>query len=125
MQAWTSIFLARSDAGHLKKHGLRVDSKLGDFSLPHVNAYAHVREMPECEVAIIAMKTTENRHLSELLPSVLGEQGIAVVLQNGLCPEADAAAILGMDRVIGGCCFCVRKKLAQDIFGISIMAKSH
>lgn len=104
-------FLLRSDLLHVREHGLRVDSKLGDFHLPHVQAYGSVEEMPECDVTILALKTTQNHLLGELLPPVTGQNGIVLVLQNGLCPEADSAAIVGLDRVLGGVCFLCSNKV--------------
>jgi 2-dehydropantoate 2-reductase len=104
-------FLARSDASHIRRYGLRVDSKDGDFVVASPQVYARAADMPACDVAVVAMKTTENRHLSELLPAVLKPEGYALVLQNGLCPEADAANVLGPDRVLGGCCFLCSNKV--------------
>lgn len=104
-------FLLRSDAEHVRQHGLRVESILGDFHLTDVNAYTSVEEMPECDVTILALKTTQNSLLPELLPPVVGSSGRVLVLQNGLCPEADSAAIVGPERVIGGVCFLCSNKV--------------
>ncbi|WP_164101766.1 putative 2-dehydropantoate 2-reductase [Candidatus Laterigemmans baculatus] len=104
-------FLLRSDLEHVREHGLQVESKLGDFHLPHVQAYGSAAEMPECDVTILALKTTQNHLLDELLPPVTGRRGIVLVLQNGLCPEADSAAIVGPDRVLGGVCFLCSNKV--------------
>ena len=51
-------FLLKSDYHQVKKHGLIVKSKDGDFTLPQVNAYDNVEKMPQCDVVIIALKTT-------------------------------------------------------------------
>lgn len=104
-------FLFRSDAEHVREHGLRVESILGDFHLQQVNAYSSVEQMPQCDVTILALKTTQNHLLSKLLPHVTGRTGRVLVLQNGLCPEADAAAIVGVERVLGGVCFLCSNKV--------------
>ncbi len=77
-------FLLRSDYEHVKKYGLVVESKDGDFTLPQVNAYQDIETMPQCDVVIVALKTTQNYLLPKLLPSVIKDGGVVLVLQNGL-----------------------------------------
>jgi 2-dehydropantoate 2-reductase len=98
-------FLFRSDCPHVKKNGLIIDSILGNFTLPEVNAYDDVKRMPRCDVVIVALKTTQNHLLADLLPSVVKDDGVVLVLQNGLGIEQQVAEIVGPNRVIGGLCF--------------------
>ncbi len=103
-------FLLHSDFEHVRDNGLRVDSKQGDFHLAKVQAYDRVESMPPCDVTILALKSTQNHLLPQLLPPTTGNNGVALVLQNGLCPEVDTAKIVGKDRVLGGVCFlCCNK----------------
>lgn len=103
-------FLMRSDFEFVRANGLRVDSKQGDFHLASVQAYDRVENMPPCDVTILALKSTQNHLLPRLLPPTTSEQGIVLVLQNGLCPEQETAQIVGKDRVLGGVCFlCCNK----------------
>jgi 2-dehydropantoate 2-reductase len=103
-------FLLRSDFETVRREGLRVDSPRGDFRLPKVNAYARAADMPACDVAVVAWKTTENRHLREALPGLVKPGGAVLVLQNGLDPEREAAAAAPSAEVISGLCFlCSRK----------------
>ncbi|QEG41629.1 putative 2-dehydropantoate 2-reductase [Roseimaritima ulvae] len=104
-------FLLRSDAQHVRQHGLRVDSKLGDFHLHDVNVYDDADAMPACDVTILALKTTNNDLLPRLLPGPTGTGGTVLVLQNGLNVEADTAAVVGGGRVLGGCCFLCSNKV--------------
>lgn len=104
-------FLLRSDLAHVRRHGLTVESVRGDFHLPQVNAYGSAGEMPECDITILALKSTQNHLLSELLPPVTGDRGVVLVLQNGLCPEVDSAAVVGPERVLGGVCFLCSNKV--------------
>lgn len=104
-------FLLRSDHDHVKANGLKVESPHGDRSLSDVRAYGHAGHMPRCDVAVVALKTTHNRLLPELLPSVVKDDGVVLVLQNGLSPETDAAAVVGADRVVGGLCFLCSNKV--------------
>lgn len=104
-------FLLRSDYEHVRQHGLRVESPGGDFLLSDVQAYRDPGEMPRCDLTILATKTTQNDQLRTLLPPITGEAGRVLVLQNGLCPERDAAAVVGADRVMGGVCFLCSNKV--------------
>src|SRR3954454_5498818 len=52
-------FLARSDAAHLRDHGLRVDSPEGDVVL-EVDVHDAVDSVPPSDVIVVATKTTAN-----------------------------------------------------------------
>lgn len=104
-------FLLRSDFEHVQRHGLRVDSKDGDFHLPKVNAYRNAADMPACDVTIVALKSTGNDQLADILPSPTRHGGVVLVLQNGLHVEADAVNVVGSQRVLGGCCFLCSNKV--------------
>ncbi|WP_017661020.1 putative 2-dehydropantoate 2-reductase [Baaleninema simplex] len=104
-------FLLRSDYETVRRDGLTIDSVGGDFRLPHVNAYRDVSEMPKCDVVVLALKTTQNYRLPKLLPSVLADDGVVLVLQNGLGVEDEVAEIVGGDRVVGGLCFICSNKV--------------
>jgi len=104
-------YLLRSDLDHVQQHGLVIESPDGDFKLPRVKAYGHVQDMPRCDVVIVALKTTQNHLLAELLPPVVKDDGVVLVLQNGLGVEAEAAAIAGPERILGGLCFLCSNKV--------------
>lgn len=104
-------FLLRSDRHHVSKHGLVVESKDGDFTLPKVNAYGDASEMPRCDVVVVALKTTQNHLLPKMLPSVIKDDGVVLVLQNGLGVEDEIAQIVGNQKIIGGLCFLCSNKV--------------
>ena len=104
-------FLLHSDYEHVRRHGLLVESVDGDFHLPDVNAYTRADDMPPCDVAIVALKTTANDLLGELLPPAVAPRGVAAVFQNGLGIEERLAGIVGSARVMGGLCFLCSNKV--------------
>jgi 2-dehydropantoate 2-reductase len=104
-------FLAHRDFEHLRDHGLKVESPLGDFHLAPVSVHNSPETMPPCDVTIVALKTTQNRLLEQLLPAPTRQGGLVLVLQNGLDVEADAARVVGFDRILGGCCFLCSNKV--------------
>jgi 2-dehydropantoate 2-reductase len=104
-------FLFHSDFEHVVRHGLRVDSKDGDFHLPSVLAYRKCDEMPVVDCVLVCLKSTQNHLLPELLPPLLREDSVVLVLQNGLHVEQSTRDVVGPGRVAGGCCFLCSNKI--------------
>jgi len=104
-------FLLHRDYEHVRAAGLRIESVWGDFHLPTVQAHRSAATMPPCDVTIVALKTTRNHLLGDLLPPPTRQGGVVLVLQNGLDVEADSARVVGADRVLGGCCFLCSNKV--------------
>ena len=104
-------FFLRSDFDHVRRHGLRVDSVNGDFLLPNVHAHRSTDTMPPCDVIVVALKTTANYLLAELLPPLLKKESVVVMMQNGLGVEEIAAAVPGVRCVLGALCFICSNKI--------------
>jgi 2-dehydropantoate 2-reductase len=104
-------FLLHSDFEHVRQHGLVVDSKDGDFVLPRVHAYRDVRDMPRCDVVAVALKATQNHLLPSLLPPVLADDGVVLLMQNGLGGEEEAARAAPGHIVVAGLCFLCSNKV--------------
>jgi len=98
-------FLMRSDLDAVRRGGLSIKSKDGDFHLPHVNAYGAPEEMGVCDMVLVCLKTTANAALPALIPPLLGAETTLVTLQNGLGNEELLASQFGARRVMGGLCF--------------------
>ncbi|MCR9296260.1 MAG: putative 2-dehydropantoate 2-reductase [bacterium] len=104
-------FLVRSDFDHIRDHGLKIESPLGDFALAAPQIYAQPADLPQVDVVIVAWKTTSNAALKQALEQTCHPRTIVLVLQNGLDVEKDAAAIVGDENVLGGCCFLCSNKV--------------
>jgi 2-dehydropantoate 2-reductase len=104
-------FSLKSDYPDVKQNGLIVESKDGDFLLPQVQAYNDLGKMPSCDVVVVALKTTQNHLLQQMLPAVIKDDGVVLVLQNGLGIEAEVAEIVRNVRVLGGLCFLCSNKV--------------
>jgi len=105
-------YLLKSDYQQVRENGLIIESKDGDFTLPQVNAYNNVDKMPRCDVVIIALKTTQNQLLPGLLPPIVKDDGVVLVLQNGLDIEVEVAEVVNNASIIGGLCFLCSNKVA-------------
>lgn len=121
-------YLLHSDYDHVKRNGLTIVSRGGDFVLPRVNAYNDPRTMPRCDVAIVALKATANGILPDILPYVVNENGVVLLLQNGLGQEDFIAAIAGVKIILAGLCFvCTAKTgpgaICHQDYGSVILAQ--
>lgn len=107
-------FLINSGIDQVRRDGWKVDSILGDFHLPGdaLNLYTDAASIPPCDVTIVGIKTTQNHLLTELLSGSTAGDGVVLCLQNGLHSELDSVAVVGPDRVLGGCCFLCSNKIA-------------
>lgn len=104
-------FLFRSDFEYVQKHGLRVDSILGEFHLPQVYAHKNPADMPQCDVILVCLKTTGNHHLPEILRPIVHPGSVVVLLQNGLGLEEDLANQLPDVMFAGGLAFICSNKI--------------
>jgi 2-dehydropantoate 2-reductase len=103
-------FLCHRDGAAIREKGLLVESVGRSVLILRAQAYDRVEEMPRCDVAMVALKTTANALLSALLPPVVKPDGAVLVMQNGLDVEAEAAAAVPGVVVVGGLCFLCANK---------------
>lgn len=98
-------FLVRSDYEVVRKRGLRIRSKSENIHVAKVNAWHSTAEIGQCDLVVVAVKTTSNHELPSLITPLLGEETIILTLQNGLGNEEFLAEHFGAERVMGGICF--------------------
>jgi 2-dehydropantoate 2-reductase len=108
-------FLMRSDLEAVRRDGLAVRSKDGDFHLSHVNAHGSPEEMGPCDVVLIGLKSTSNAALPALVSPLLGPETAVVTLQNGLGNEELLVTRFGARRVMGGLCFVCLNRTAPGV----------
>lgn len=109
-------FLFRGDYEEAKRNGLIVDSPLGDVHIgaDELLAYRDPRDLPPCDVVIVATKALVPNPAVELLRAALGpgtEHSIVVTLQNGLGIEESLASGVGSRTLLGGLCFLCSNKI--------------
>ncbi len=110
-------FLVRSaeERARLKRFGLQVKSREGNFRVAKVHAYATTEEIGPCDLVIVALKATANDALPALLPPLLGPETMLLTLQNGLGGDEFLAERFGAERVLGGLCFVCLNKTAPGV----------
>ena len=102
-------FVARSDAEHLRRHGLRVDSPEGD-ALLEVEVHTDASSVPASDVVVVAVKTTATSAVVPLVGQLADPPTTVVVMQNGLGVDAPFASASPGSTVLGAMCFmCCNK----------------
>lgn len=104
-------FVLHSDYEHVRCHGLRVESRDGDFSIATPQVYARPEDVPPSDVVAVCLKTTQNHLLPALLPPCVGPESVVLMMQNGLGIEALAAPLVPGNRVLGGLAFLCSNKV--------------
>ncbi|MCB1208264.1 MAG: 2-dehydropantoate 2-reductase [Verrucomicrobiales bacterium] len=108
-------FLMRSDYSAVKAHGLQIHSPLGDVHLQPVHCHQTTAEIGPCDLVIIAIKSTANLALLDLLPPLLNENTRLLTLQNGLGNEEFLAQHFSAQPISGGLCFVCINRTAPGI----------
>jgi len=97
-------FLLRSDYDIVRRKGVTVHSRDGDFHVQPKPAI-HPKEIGVADLVLIGLKTTANDRLPELIPPLVGSTTAVVTLQNGLGNEEQLAKIVAPEQILGGLCF--------------------
>ena len=95
--------LLRSDFSFVKEQGLTVISSEENIHVK-VNTYEKISAMPACDVILVALKTTQNHLLKEMLPPIMHAQTVVVLLQNGIGMEQQLAEYIPVQKIVGGIC---------------------
>ncbi len=99
----------------IRRFGLRVTSKQGNFRVAKTQVYASTEEIGPCDLVIIAIKATANDALLTLLPPLLKPETVLLTLQNGLGNEEFLAEHFGPERIMGGLCFVCLSRAAPGV----------
>lgn len=98
-------FLLRRDFDVVTKHGLKVFSINGDFSLPHIQGYRVAEEIGPVDLVLVGLKTFANENFPGLIGPLVGAGTQILTLQNGLGNEERLAELFSGERIIGGVAF--------------------
>jgi 2-dehydropantoate 2-reductase len=98
-------FIARgATLDALRRDGLRVESPLGDISLPEVEATENPAEVGEVDAVILGVKAWQVPGVAEAVLPMVGETTAILPLQNGVEAADQVAAVHGIDHTLGGMC---------------------
>jgi 2-dehydropantoate 2-reductase len=108
------FFLLRSDYEHVRLHGVKILSPEGDFNA-RPKCARRADEIGNVHLAIIALKTTANDALPELLRPVVGLTTAVLTLQNGLGNEEVISRIVSPEQILGGLCFVCLNRISPGV----------
>lgn len=98
-------FLLHSEYEFIKKEKQFIfrfnDSEMVQ-TLLNPNIYCSHKKMPSPELIVIALKTTENHLLAEILPSLARPESIVLIIQNGIGNEEYVHNILPNNPILCG-----------------------
>ena len=103
-------FLLHRDYDFVKANGLQVDSCNGSFHLDQPHVYNDTRQMPQCDVVLVGLKTINNHLLKALLPPLLKADTLVVLIQNGIGVEPDVQALFPNVQLAAGLAFICSAK---------------
>jgi 2-dehydropantoate 2-reductase len=97
-------FLLRSDYDVVRRRGIVVKSRDGDFELSpkQIQVYNDPKAMPKADLVLVGLKTTANDLYEPLIRPLLNERTTILTIQNGLGNEERLAELFGAERVVGG-----------------------
>ena len=108
-------FLLHSDYDYVRQHGIQVNSCNGDFHLDAPNIYNNVEEMPKVDVVIVALKSTNNHLLRQLLVPLLNPGTLVLMIQNGIGIEPDVEKLFPDAWLAAGLAFICSNKTKPGI----------
>ena len=82
-------FLLHRDYDYVLKHGIQVDSCDESFHVDKLNVYNDISSMPKCDVVLVCLKSTNNCLLEQFIPSIVNDDTLVVLVQNGIGLEYD------------------------------------
>jgi 2-dehydropantoate 2-reductase len=106
--------LLHSDYDYVKNNGLTLITT-ENTAVAKMNTYRSTNDMPICDVVLIALKTTSNNLLPELLKPIINEKTLVVLLQNGIGMEEELANFIEPQQIVGS---AVYLKVARAYPGI-------
>ena len=108
-------FLLHSDYEYVLNNGLQVNSCDGSFYIDRPNVYRRTEDMPQCDVVIVALKTTNNHLLTSLLPPLLKPDTMVLLIQNGIGVEASVEMMFPDIRLAAGLAFICSAKTEPGV----------
>jgi 2-dehydropantoate 2-reductase len=93
----------------IDRHGLRIESSLGDLHLKHVNATDNPRRVGPVDVVLFAVKLWDTETAGEKTRPLVRPNTRVITLQNGVDSVERLLPILGDNATIGGTTHVVAK----------------
>lgn len=107
-------FLLRADYERVRRQGVRILSREGDFNV-RPKCARNAEEIGAADLVLIALKSTANDALAQLLPQLVADHTAVLTLQNGLGNEEVLAQTIAPEQILGGLCFVCLNRIAPGV----------
>jgi len=107
-------FLLRSDYDAVRRKGVTIRSREGDFNVRPKCARTPDAVGP-CDLVLIGLKTTANDQFPKLIPPLVAPHTAVLTLQNGLGNEEQLAKLLPAEQIMGGLAFVCLNRLEPGV----------
>ncbi len=107
-------FLLRSDYEVVRRDGVRILSRRGDFEV-RPRCAIKPEEIGVADLVIIGLKTTANPEFRRLLPPLVGPHTTILTLQNGLGNEEQLERLFPREQILGGLCFVCLNRVQPGV----------
>ena len=112
--------LARTDFLAIRQHGLSIRNQGQERRVRVAAASPNATEIGPCDLVVIAIKTTANAALPQLVLPLLGPATVVVTLQNGMGNVEALAQLLPAERIVAGLCFVCINRLAPAVIDTTL-----
>ncbi len=109
-------FLLNNDFDYVKKNGFTLETKTARQTFFPVNCYKSPNDMPKCDLIIIALKTTANSFLANILPAVCHQNSLILNLQNGIDTHKEILSVMPKHKIFVGLCSIACNKISPGYF---------
>lgn len=112
----TITLVARGD--HLRaiqRHGLNVESILGDAHIESIRATDSIADIDEAELIILGVKAWHIKEIREELRTVLRDDTVILPLQNGVMALDELSEVIDGKHLIGGLCRIISRIAAPGV----------
>jgi len=108
-------FLMRGALDEIRRDGITVRGEGENFTVAKANCSNSTADIGPCDLVLIAVKTTSNNDIVELIPPLLHEGTMLMTLQNGLGNEEFLARHFGKERLLAGLCFICLNRISRNV----------
>lgn len=108
-------FLLRSDFQHVGANGFEIREPDSAPVRCTPNVYQRPSDIGACDLIIVALKTTANSVMGDLVAPLFGAQSIILTLQNGMGNTEILAERFGGQHVLTGQCFVTLNRISPGV----------
>ena len=110
-----TFFARGAHLAAIRKHGLKLESPLGDLHLKNVNATDDAAGIAPVDLVLFAVKLWDTERAAEQLRPLIKAHTRVITVQNGVDSIERLRPILGDEAVIGGSTYVVTMILAPGV----------